>query len=163
MIIAATGHRPDKLGGYDPAIEARLQKLASEYLDEARPAVVISGMALGWDTAIALASLEARIPLIAAVPFRGQDGKWSPQGRERYADILVRATEVHVVSEGGYASHKMQLRNQWMVDHCNRLVALWNGTPGGTANCVNYAISVGKRDAIDNLWPQWVKANEGGS
>jgi uncharacterized phage-like protein YoqJ len=38
----------------------------------------------------------------------------------------------------------MQDRNKWMVDHCDALVAIWNGTSGGTANCVKYALSVNK-------------------
>ena len=26
-----------------------------------------------------------------------------------------------------------------MVDMCNELIAIWNGTSGGTANCIRYA------------------------
>jgi uncharacterized phage-like protein YoqJ len=38
----------------------------------------------------------------------------------------------------------MQDRNIWMVDHCDALIAVWDGTSGGTANCVRYAQKVGK-------------------
>ena len=46
--------------------------------------------------------------------------------------------------DGGYAGYKLQKRNEWMVDHCDILIAVWDGTSGGTANCVNYAQSVNK-------------------
>ena len=43
-----------------------------------------------------------------------------------------------MVSNGPYTSAAMQVRNEWMADHCDVLLALWNGTPGGTANCLRY-------------------------
>lgn len=68
MLIAATGHRPDKLGGYGRH-DARLEDIARGYLSMLQPAGVITGMALGWDTRFALAALSLGLPLHAAVPF----------------------------------------------------------------------------------------------
>ena len=50
-VFAATGHRPNKLGGYAPKIAADLVKLATIFLNLRKPNKVISGMALGWDQA----------------------------------------------------------------------------------------------------------------
>ena len=36
----------------------------------------------------------------------------------------------------------MQERNEWMVNNCDVLIAVWDGTSGGTANCVKYAESL---------------------
>ena len=47
----------------------------------------------------------------------------------------------------------MFLRNEWMVNNADRVVALWNGTPGGTTGTVNYAKQQGI--PIDNLWDKW--------
>ncbi len=44
----------------------------------------------------------------------------------------------------------MDKRNKWMVDNCDLLIAVWNGTSGGTANCVNYAKSINKQIIIIN-------------
>ena len=33
----------------------------------------------------------------------------------------------------------MQLRNEYMIDKCDYLVACWNGTKGGTYNAIRYA------------------------
>lgn len=154
MIFAATGHRPDKLGGYGPEVSARLTRFAEAYLDLFfRPSSVITGMALGWDTAWAQAAARLRIPFIAAVPFEGQECRWPLGSQQLYRALLEKAKEVVVVSPGGYDPAKMQIRNQWMVDHADLVVALWNGSSGGTANCVRYAESQGK--PIDNVWSAW--------
>lgn len=38
----------------------------------------------------------------------------------------------------------MQKRNEWMVDRIDELLAIYNGTPGGTKNCIDYAKKLGK-------------------
>lgn len=152
-IIAATGHRPSKLGGYGGATEARLAGFAVAYLRQARPSKTISGMAQGWDFAFARASLELGIPFIAAVPFDGQEALWPAETQIAYRDLLTRAATVHIVSPGGYSAAKMRLRNEWMVDNGTRLAALWDGSTGGTASCVRYAEQVGL--PLENLWSRW--------
>lgn len=69
--------------------------------------------------------------------------------------LMQRAAQVVIVSSGGYGVEKMQVRNEWMVDHCDLLVALWDGSSGGTGNCVRYARRVGRPTV--NLWPGWIK------
>ena len=158
MNLAATGHRPDKLGGYGDWVFTRLVHLAETYL-KSRPEIlkhditVISGMALGWDTAWATAALNLKLPLIAAVPFFGQESQWPEQSQARYLNILDKAEHVEIVCEGGYDPSKMQIRNEWMVDQCNELVALWDGSKGGTYNCIKYAKKVKK--PIINLWDMY--------
>lgn len=153
MIIAATGHRPDKLGGYGYKTEQRLLSLALVYLEEQRPEEVITGMALGWDTAVAMAAYCLGIPFIAAVPFIGQQYNWDPEHIRRYHEILSAAAEVVTVSPGGYTPHVMEIRNRWMVHRADRIMALWDGSGGGTGNCIRYANR--KKVEIDNLWTRW--------
>lgn len=148
-VIAATGHRPNKLGGYGEAAADRLFRLAKWYLNDTMPDRVISGMALGWDQAFARAAAHLRIPFTAAVPFRGQDGTWPPASRAAYSTLLALADAVVVVSDGGYSGRKMMLRNQWMVDNCDVLCAVWDGSAGGTSACVGYAKRAGR--VVDNI------------
>lgn len=153
MITCGTGHRPDKLGGYGDDVGNRLVKLAYQWLLERRPERVVSGMALGWDQALAWASIDAGIPFTAAVPFEGMERKWPSLSRENFASLLKLADKIEIVCDGGYAPWKMQERNKWMVDNSDSVLALWNGTDGGTANCVRYAEKVGK--PIINLWEMY--------
>lgn len=153
MILAATGHRPNKLGGYSPSAQERLMSFALAVLSEQKPDTLISGMALGWDMAMAEAALVLQIKLIAAVPFSGQDSRWPEQSKLHYQELLKYAKELHVISPGSYAPWKMQARNEWMVDEADGMIALWDGSDGGTANCVRYAEKMQR--PVLNVWPGW--------
>lgn len=150
MIICGTGHRPNKVGGYSKEAQSKLYYLAKGWLEDNHPDKVISGMALGWDQALANAAYVLDIPYIAAVPFAGQQQAWPEESREFFDMLLAHAEETVIVSNGRYAPWKMQVRNEWMVDHCDTVLALWDGSAGGTGNCIQYANKVGK--PIINLW-----------
>lgn len=152
--FAFTGHRPDKLGGYGDVTDRKLYDLAFNFIiKQPINSKYISGMALGWDTAVARVCVYIDLDWTAAVPFAGQADAWPQIARDRYYDLVTRCSRVQVISEGGYAPHKMHKRNEWMVDHCDILVALWNGSVGGTGSCVRYAQK--KHVHIINLWDKW--------
>jgi len=153
LIYAGTGHRPDKLGGYSVEVFCCLADYAGSVLSQLKPSKVISGMAIGWDQALATAAYNLEIPFIAAVPFKGQELFWRKEQQEFYHELLTKAEEVVIVSPGAYSAAKMQVRNKWMVDHADRVVALWDGSSGGTANCIRYAKSQEKE--IFNFWNGW--------
>lgn len=152
--IAFTGHRPDKLGGYHSnALQTAVRKALFETLANAvtdGPLVAMSGMALGVDTWAAEACVELRIPFIAAVPFRGQDSRWPHRSQAVYKSLLDKAQEVVVVSPGAYSVQAMHRRNEHMVDWAHHLLAVWDGSPGGTAACVAYARK--RKRILNNLW-----------
>jgi uncharacterized phage-like protein YoqJ len=150
LIITATGHRPNKLGGYGKDVRAKTWKVAHNYLGLSLATEVVSGMALGWDIAFAEAAFGLGIPFVAAVSFEGQESKWPEESRVHYHKVLKKAKRVVIVSPGGYSAFKMQERNAWMVDYSSRICALWNGSPGGTSNCIEYAEAMLR--PIDNVW-----------
>ena len=39
----------------------------------------------------------------------------------------------------GYSRACFQIRNEWMVDHSARVIAVFNGEKGGTKNTIDYA------------------------
>jgi uncharacterized phage-like protein YoqJ len=147
IIVAFTGHRPPKLGGwYVPnPVHTWLSGKIEGLLLELKPSAAISGMALGADQWAAEIVLRMGIPLIAAVPFKGQESVWPVDSQRKYLGLLKQASEVVVLHKGGYDPKKMLKRNEWMVDSCTDLVAVWDGSTGGTGHCVNYAESVGRR------------------
>jgi uncharacterized phage-like protein YoqJ len=153
MILCGTGHRPEKIGGYNPTVYAKLVKLAEKHLLLLKPERVISGMALGWDQALADATNNLKLPLIVAIPFQGQESVWPEASRDKYFSILDKATDVVYVSEPGYSVEKMQTRNRWMVDQSDLILAIWNGSKGGTYNCIQYAKKQHKE--IINVWEEF--------
>lgn len=144
MIIGWTGHRPDAF-----TIEQRNRVIVriDELLREYKPASIIVGGALGVDTWVAATAAVSGIPYELAVPFEGHHLTWPEEDQKRYQTIVELAEKVTVVCEGGWASirdnWKYQKRNEYIVDNCDYLIGIWNGSAGGTSNCLRYGI---KRD-----------------
>jgi uncharacterized phage-like protein YoqJ len=147
LILAATGHRPDKLnnewegrGPYSLVIRTAFKAL----LDHHKPSKVISGMALGVDTLWTEAALRHKTPVHAAIPCPEQDRFWSEEGQNRYRWLRNQCSE-EIIIHPRYHRGVMKMRNQWMVNNCGRLIAVWDGrTRGGTFNTIAYAFKVGK-------------------
>ncbi len=149
MIVAATGHRPKSLpSGYNLA---PLIALAKPWLAARKPDTLLTGMALGWDQAVAMAAMDLGIPVHAYIPHVGQADKWPMHSQVAYQNLLLKCATRKVVSPGEYEPWKMQARNEAMVDDADLVLALWNGEEkGGTYNCVKYAL--GKGVIVENLW-----------
>lgn len=146
MRICVTGHRPGKLYGYDLSDSRweRLKKVLKKILIEKECTEAITGMALGVDTIFALAVLELKnegydIKLHCAIPCRNQEARWSKKDQKLYNIILKRADSVRIVSNTGYNLSVMQKRNEYMVNSSDGVIAVWDGSKSGTANCVRYA------------------------
>jgi len=151
LIISVTGHRPNKLYGYNLK-DSRWIKLKNQFkqlLKENECEEAISGMALGVDTVFALAVLELKnegypIKLHCAIPCKNHSCKWIKESQDLYEEILSKADIVKLVSEEEYKPWLMQKRNEYMVDLADKVIAVWDGSKGGTGNCVKYADKVGK-------------------
>jgi uncharacterized phage-like protein YoqJ len=146
FLVTVTGHRPDKLGGYklpNPMYDLVLKGLYDAFL-HFKPSYVITGMSLGIDQWAAELCININIPFLAAIPFQGQDSIWPPQSKAKYQWLLTKAAGKYVINEGGFEGWKMQKRNEWMINRSHQVIAAFNGTPGGTANCLGYAAQVGK-------------------
>mgnify|MGYP000852490524 CR=1 FL=1 len=55
-----------------------------------------------------------------------------------YRALLKSAHGTRVIAPSP-SKKAFDLRNRAMVDDCDLLIAIWDGSPGGTANCVEYA------------------------
>jgi uncharacterized phage-like protein YoqJ len=114
---------------------------------------MISGMALGWDIAVAKACIDLEVPLIAAVPFPQQADRWPMHDHILWLQCLNAAERVNI---GGPApDSRLYLdRNKWIVDQCDELHSLYDGRPrGGTRHCVLYAEAA--KVKIVPLWDRW--------
>jgi len=143
-IIAFSGHRPNKLGGYNlpnPTYIYVCQEI-DKLLRQLNPDKVISGMALGVDQWAANIAMKLNIPVLAAVPFEGQEKKWPPKSQNIYHKLINKCSEVVYICPPGYTNKKMQIRNMWMVDQCDILIGIHDGSEGGTGNCLKYAYTV---------------------
>jgi uncharacterized phage-like protein YoqJ len=146
VIITVCGHRPNKLGGYkipNPTYETVVDGLLKAF-GHFRPEMILTGMAIGVDQWAAELCIQYNIPFLAAVPFNNQEQKWPPHSQAKYQYLVSQAAHVVHVSKGEYTPAKMHIRNEWMVDRCHLVVAVWDGSSGGTASAVGYAKSIGR-------------------
>ena len=145
--ICFTGHR--RIGGryvndlHRNKIYTPLREAVARAIDKGFDHF-ISGGALGTDQVAAQVVLDLGAKLTIARPFPSQACKW-PQGSvSRFERLCSDADQVIDVSPDPFSAKKMQVRNQWMVDHSQTVIAVFDGHKGGTFNCIQYALKQGR-------------------
>ena len=68
-------------------------------------------------------------------------------------DFTTTPLSEHMIYNQIYKPYLMQKRNQYMVDKANNLIAVWDGTSGGTGNCIKYAQSQSNNCNIIHIKP----------
>ena len=142
QLCCFTGHRPEKLSSSEREIRRALaREVAQAVADGYRG--FITGMARGVDlwaaqTVLALREDRPDIGLICALPYEGFERRWSWDWQEAYRQVLAEADHIQICSPQ-FSYGAFQARNRWMVDRSGRLIAVYNGAAGGTANTVAYA------------------------
>lgn len=137
-----TGHRPEKLTQSEKEVCAGLEREICNAIEEGMT-VFISGMARGVDIwaaeiVLRLRKKDPEIKLICASPFDGFEKSWGTDWQKRYAKVMAEADLIRFICPA-YSKACFQIRNEWMVDHSARVIAVFNGEKGGTANTINYA------------------------
>lgn len=153
-----SGHRPEKLD-VDPET---VKQWLSAQIDAAIAAgyrTFISGCGMGvdiWAAQIVLQkkAMNPSLRLIAATPWPGFSNRWNIEWQLQYSNLLRDADLVLPVSNH-YQKDVFQKRNEWLVDHSNRLIAYFNGAPGGTWDTIAYAHNKGIEVITNN--PEYVE------
>ena len=160
MICGFTGHRPEKLPWGSDEKDERCQALKLRLEQSIRSAVgqgadtFLCGMARGCDFYFAEAVLKLKgegnpIRLEAMLPCPEQSGRWPGEDALRYERILMECDAVYLLQDH-YSDGCMLRRNRAMIDRCDVLISIWDGSRGGTASAVHYALKRGI--PIDSLW-----------
>ncbi len=104
--------------------------------------VFYNGMAKGFDLLageeiLKIKAKNAKIKLIACVPFYGQEKSFSQTDKRRYVDVIKNADEVVYLSND-YHKGCMQIRNRYMADRGDMMICYCKKKTGGTAQTVRY-------------------------
>ena len=145
-----TGHRPDKLpwglDERDPRCAALKRSMTRELEVLYRRGFrhFISGMAQGCDlwfaeAALALRDQHPELTVEGAVPCPTQADRWPGDQKQRRRDILDRC-DLETVTQQSYDRFCMFRRNRYMADRSAAVLAVFDGTPGGTQYTLNYAM-----------------------
>ena len=164
--VCFTGHRPSKLpGGYDYNSNQNLElKKRLEdtilYLIFCGAKNFICGGALGVDQMVCELLLDLRdngcdIKIELAIPFLNQPSRWNKTNvilHNRHVSAVDKVTYVDRLPSYNknlpidiYRIEKLNIRNEYMVDNSDVVVAVWNGCNGGTAACIKYAMDKNKQ------------------
>ena len=141
-----TGHRPGKMEYSEADIRPLLEKAIDEAIEE-EISTFITGMAPGtdmWAAEIVLSKMETNpdVHLVCALPHPGFEKRRTDEEKAKFNDILKKADYVKLVNER-YFTGCYQVRNEWMVNHVRKVIAVFNGKPSGTGNTVRYAKKMG--------------------
>lgn len=155
LVVGVTGHR--RLGDEGPlalAVDAALDKLergARNGGGRVRLAV-LSPLAEGADRLVARrvlarpgGALEAVLPMSEK---RYVEDFEAPGSEAEFRELLARARKVHRLPRSATRLKAYEAAGRYVVDHCDVLIAVWDGRPGdgpgGTADAVAYARESGR-------------------
>lgn len=155
LVVGVTGHR--RLGD-----EAALARTVDAALDELESGarvrggrvclVVLSPLAEGADRLVARrvlarpgGALEAVLPMSEK---RYAEDFEVPGSVAQFRELLALAGKVHRLPRSADRAKAYGAAGRYVVDHCDVLVAVWDGRlgdgPGGTADAVAYARESGR-------------------
>lgn len=159
---AFTGSRPEKMPILQNPESAEYHELISrirtqikELTEREGVMTFLSGAAKGIDLIAAETVLELKkdypeITLECVVPYLAQADGWSEEHKKQYCSILDRSDKVTVLQDN-YSRGCLQKRNRYLVDNADIVLAVWNGTKGGTEYTIKYARKLNKKLIIINV------------
>lgn len=155
-MLSVTGHRPNLLGGYH--VQPRLDHFALTVLAELMPERVATGMAQGWDQAVASACVVPGIPFVAVLPGINQVAKWPAPAVRRYGQLLTAADQVEQMPfDAAGIGRAFHAHDERLVVVASQVLALWNGDPRtGTGMTVRMARE--RSVPVVNVWEGWQDA-----
>ena len=145
--IGVTGHRDIPAAVISP-VRSGIRAELSVRAAGAAPVEAFSSLAAGADQLFAAIALDCGIPVTAVIPGMDYERHFGgAQALESYRRLLrLCAGRVDLPYErtddtAYYAA------GRWIVDHADRMVAVWDGLParglGGTGDIVDYARRIG--------------------
>ena len=94
------------------------------------------------ETVLELKKKYPEILLEMVSPFDAQAAKWPPEYQWRH-NALFRSADIVTVTGHVYTKSCMFVRNRYMVENADLLLAAYDGQPGGTQRTIQYAKQMG--------------------
>lgn len=148
--VCFTGKRPQSMPWQYDESDARCVALKMRLEEEILQALAdgyrwfITGMAQGadiWAGEILLRLKREQYPdirLEAAIPYPAQADRWPESDRVRYRKVLDGCHKKTLCCPV-YHRGCFHIRNRYMVDKSQRVIAVYDGSGGGTGYTIGYA------------------------
>lgn len=133
-----TGHRPEKMELVEKEIKPLLEKAIDDAIADGY-VTFITGTDI-WAAEIVLERKKTNknLHLICALPHPNFENRRSMTEKMSFYKIIKKADIVKEINDH-YFTGCYQVRNEWMVDRSNLVIAVFNGQKSGTKNTVDYA------------------------
>nr|CAI9744592.1 hypothetical protein [uncultured bacterium] len=156
--VAFTGYRPQKMPFGFNEKDARCVDFKKRLYNTLESFIwqgyrhFLSGGALGMDmyaaeTVMDLQKKNPGICLEMVSPFDAQAEKWETEYKKRH-DFLFANADIVTMTGHEYTKSAMFVRNRYLVNNADLVLAAYDGQPGGTAMTINYAKKMGVRVCI---------------
>ena len=137
MKVAITGHKPERIKGKETEIRRWLNQQIGELAANNGTLDCYSGMSKGVDQIFGFAALAGDHRLHCVYAYRGNENAVNKHLEKQSKSIIYVSNE--------YYDRVYQLRDKYMVDNCDVLLAVWDGIEqGGTWQTIKYAREQGK-------------------
>lgn len=150
MRISVTGHM-NITAATEPLVRDALSALLADIPD----LVGITCLARGADSVFAEAVLDHGGRLEVVLPSRNyRTAQVKPDDLPRFDNLLAQAHTVRVMDFADAGRAAYEAANKVLLDHCDRLIAVWDGdhgARGGTATVV--ALAHTRAIPVDIIWP----------
>jgi hypothetical protein len=151
MKIGVTGHRQFE----DPTVLAWVESRIRAKLKEYAPIYGLTSLAKGADQIFARVVLELGGKLEAVLPFPKYADFADPAEKAGFDALIGSCDQVITLPFAGSKEQSYLAAGQYVADHCELLIAVWDGMPaggvGGTADVVAYAL--GKKIEVHQINP----------
>ena len=158
MVVSFTGHRPDKISdwAHNPeSVEQTIRRAVAEEIvrqNEEGAEEFISGMAPGFDLWAADEVLRLRqsgqitpsTKLILAIPYPHFERSFDASHHQLYHRIVEQA-DVTIYVSPRYHKGCYAMRNDFLAERADTLIAYYEGTEGGTRYTLRKAMARGCR------------------
>lgn len=138
--IGITGHRPQRIAGYEKEIEDWIRNILGDYdyFYSKNQIIAYSGMASGTDQIFAKVAEDMGIPLVCCYAYPHKN--YHPE----QVAINERAISVQNISNKR-SDDVWTIRDRYIVDKCDVMLAVFDGIEvGGVWDTIQYAKQVGK-------------------
>ena len=145
--VGVTGLRD--LTGFDMAalregIRSELEAIRKDF----DTVYMVNSIAAGADQMCARIGLSLGYELVCPLPFGEYRDDFHGEALTGYDELLGQAKDVLIVSDSADRDAAYLAAGQYVADHCDILLAVWDGRPQssicGTAAVVSYARGLGK-------------------
>lgn len=145
MIVGITGHQD--IG--DTAAVSWVRRELEIQLRNCDVTLGLSSLALGADQLFVDVLRALHVPFEAVIPSAEYEETFtSPSARSMYRSHLAAARRVHCLPFTRPSEEAFYAAGKWIVEHCDLLLAVWNGLParglGGTADVVRVAMDLSR-------------------